>query len=85
MNQELVLILKSRWKTLCNDNYRKMGDTGSCVLGAGLMDGNKMIVRAFDVSPCQGNMVWESGIDKLISDFNQEFNTQVWFEYGNMD
>lgn len=85
MTKEQILILKTRWQKLCNENYKNMGDSGSCVLGAGLMNGQIMIVKAFEVSPCQGNIVWETGLSKLISEFNEEFNTQVWHEYGNMD
>jgi hypothetical protein len=85
MTQEQIEELKRRWKKLCDSNYAKMGDVGSCVLGAGLMNGNTMIIKSWDVCNIQGCSVWESGLQELIKEFNLENNTKVWYEYGNMD
>lgn len=85
MTPDQKQILKKRWTALCTKNYETIGDSGSCVLGAGLAENGKIIISSWDVCRCQGNMTWETGLEALISDFNKEFGTSVYYEYGNMD
>lgn len=85
MNSEQIKELKNRWTNLCNQNYEKMGDVGTCVLGAGLSLNGVVIISTWDVCRVQGNLVWETGLDQLLNDFNLEFKTNIIYEYGCMD
>lgn len=77
--------LKKLWKNLCDKNYAEIGDSGSCVLGAGLTQDGEMIISANEVSPCQGSIVWEKGLTNLLKEFNEKYDLEIRHEWGNMD
>lgn len=68
------------------DLSEKVGDKGSCVLGAGFhfkYDGVPYFMPA--QSPWQGSISWETNkdvVEKMLTDAGA---TDIWYEWGNMD
>lgn len=68
------------------DLSEKIGDKGSCVLGAGFhfkYNGVPYFMPA--QSPWQGSISWETNkgvIEKMLIDAGA---TDIWYEWGNMD
>lgn len=78
--------LRDRWEKLCEKNFKEIGDKGSCVIGACLKNGNgEELIYAHDVSPAQGSIVWEIGLEEMLKEFNEEFDTKVHYHWGMMD
>jgi hypothetical protein len=76
--------LARMWKALCRKNFEKTGDIGTCVLGARLEQNGVKVIDASHVSPAQGSLVWETGLDKLLKAFNKKYGTNVRYYEGMM-
>lgn len=64
----------------------KVGDKGSCVLGAGFhfkYDGVSYFMPA--QSPWQGSISWETNKDDIEEMLKNAGATDIWYEWGNMD
>lgn len=76
---------KQLWKSSCEENYKKYGDEGSCVIGAGICiyfippkcrnPTVRQIISSNEVSCAQGSLNWERGLDEVI-----EFLSKNWIE-----
>lgn len=83
------------WKELAQKYYKAHGDCGTCVLGAGIEinffgkgcrnPGKKMLIRAHDISPAQGSMVWEHDVQTVIAFLKQHGVEDARYNPGFMD
>lgn len=90
----IVQDAKTLWKAKCESNFQEFGDSGSCVVGAGIYvyylgkgkrkAEKRMIISASKVSCCQGSLNWEHGQEEIVS-FLKENGIEAKFEYGQMD
>lgn len=83
INQTQISDLRDRWKKLCQKNYNEMGDAGTSVIGAGLKEGDRDLISVHEVSPGQGCLVWETGLDELLADFNREHKLKIYYDCGS--
>lgn len=68
------------------DLSEKVGDKGSCVLGAGFhfkYDDKPYFMPA--QSPWQGSISWETHKDDIEEMLIAAGATDIWYEWGNMD
>ena len=78
---ELAVIMK-KWYEMS----RKVGDKGSCVIGAGFIftwNGNEYFMSA--CSPYQGSISWETNkedVRKMLEDVGA---THICYDWGRMD
>lgn len=71
-----VMFATAMWRNRAEKYYKAHGDCGTCVLGAGIEiyylaprcrnPIKKMIIRAHDITPVQGSMVWEHDVQTVI-------------------
>jgi hypothetical protein len=85
ISAEQIAELRAEWTKLCAENFAKYGDIGCCILGAGIKDGYNMVISVREVTPVQGNLVFETGVSELVRKSNAKYGTKLHYEYGNMD
>lgn len=91
---EIVATAKAMWEASCIAHYAEHGDTGSCVLGAGIYcrvipKGKRkaidhMLIPAESVAQAQGSTNWESG-RKEVLEYMRANGVSCAYEYGFMD
>lgn len=92
--KRIVQDAKTMWKAKCESNFQEFGDSGSCVVGAGIYvyylgkgkrkAEKRMLINAVSVSCCQGSLNWERGHEEIVS-YLKENGIETRFEYGQMD
>lgn len=90
----IVTQAKDMWKKICEENFVKYGDEGSCVVGAGISIyfipprcrnyRRSYIIRADDVTNCQGSLSWERDIEKVI-EYLKNNGIDCHYNGGRMD
>ena len=90
----IVEAAKALWSESCKAHFEKYGDTGTCVLGAGIYcmavpKGKRKprehtLISALSVAQAQGSTNWESG-RKAILAFLRANGISCAYEYGFMD
>lgn len=92
--KEVIFRAEKLWSSICKENFDKDGDSGSCVLGAGiyinfLPKGCRKpramtIINSSDVSCCQGSLNWERGKDKVLK-YLLDYGIEAGYDWGRMD
>lgn len=85
---------KDLWQGICKENFKKYGDIGSCVIGAGIeinyrkprcrKASKKQIISSREVACCQGSLNWETGVKKVLN-FLKQNEIDATLNYGMMD
>jgi len=85
---------KKVWEARCDQYMRQHGDSGTCVLGAGIAIRFrpprcrsyrlKTIISASEVCNAQGSLVWEDS-RKEVQDLLKSKGIDTIYEWGNMD
>lgn len=85
---------KEIWKRSCEAHFKQHGDSGTCVMGAGIYidliplrcrkPQKYFIIRAHEVSCCQGSTNWESGRQEVL-DYLKAQGIEAHYEWGIMD
>lgn len=89
-----VAAAKSMWEASCKAHFEKHGDTGTCVLGAGIYcmaipKGKRKprkhtLISALSVAQAQGSTNWESGKSEILA-YLRANGVSCAYEYGFMD
>ena len=90
----VVAKAKAMWEESCKVHFAEFGDTGSCVLGAGIYclvvpkgkrkAGKLQIISADSVAQAQGSANWESGRMEVL-EFLRANGISCGYEWGYMD
>ncbi len=84
----LVALHEARalWARRCLGVLGERGDDGTCVLGAGIADAKtgQLLIRAADVTPAQGSLVWERHVEEVLA-FLAEAGIAARYVPGVMD
>lgn len=90
----IVATAKAMWEALCIAHYAEHGDTGTCVLGAGIYcmaipKGKRKprkhtLISALSVAQAQGSTHWESGKSAVLA-YLRANGISCAYEYGFMD
>ena len=85
---------KAMWGASCLSHFEKHGDTGTCVLGAGIYcmavpKGKRKaqkhtLISADSVAQAQGSTNWESGKSEILA-YLRANGISCAYEYGFMD
>lgn len=85
---------KKIWRKSCEAHFAMHGDYGTCVMGAGIYiyliplrcrkPQKYFIIRAHEVSCCQGSTNWESGRQEVL-DYLKAQGIEAHYEWGIMD
>jgi hypothetical protein len=85
---------KGIWKKSCEAHFAKHGDSGTCVMGAGIYidliprrcrkPQKYFIIRANEVSCCQGSTNWEYGRQEVL-DYLKAHGIEARYEWGIVD
>ncbi len=85
---------KDMWTEICNKNFEKYGDEGSCVVGSGIKilyipKGCRnprftKIISQDSVSSCQGSLNWERGVDDVVK-YLIDNGIECTYSCGRMD
>ena len=85
---------RALWHYRCDQDYHKNGDTGTCVLGAGIVvpllpprckvPRTHMVISADEVSCAQGSLNWERSVDEIVELLRPHL-PGVYYACGRMD
>ena len=85
---------RALWHYRCDQDYHKNGDSGTCVLGAGIAvpllpkgcrnPRKHMVISADEVSCCQGSLNWERSVEEIIAILKPHL-PGVHYASGRMD
>ena len=91
---EIVGKAKQMWASYCRQNYAEFGDSGSCVLGAGISihcipsrcrkAQPLMIISSNEVAQCQGSLNWERHHEKVV-EYLISKGIDAYYTWGNLD
>ena len=89
-----ILKAKLIWSDACTKFMEQHGDTGSCVMGAGISidfipKGKRtprrlMVISQYDVCSAQGSVVWEDSKDLALKVF-EDHGIATHYSWGMMD
>lgn len=92
--KDAVAVAKDMWMKSCIKHYEAHGDSGSCVLGAGIYiyliplrcrkPQKYFIISAYDVACSQGSTNWEYG-RKEVLDYLTAQGIDAHYSWGSMD
>ena len=90
----IVETAKAMWAMSCVNHFEKHGDTGTCVLGAGIYcmavpKGKRKpveypLISALEVAQAQGSTNWESGKDAVLA-YLKGNGIECGYNWGFMD
>ena len=86
----LIEEARELWRAGCEDFVRRVGDAGSCVLGAGIavyVGTAERYEREVVLSPPthhQGSLVWEDSVEAVVA-FLKERGIEAFYTPGRMD
>lgn len=85
---------REMWEKSAREYYDKNGDTGSCVIGAGIKievipprcrkPRAMMLISANEVARCQGSLHWEHNVQTVVN-YLRDNGLNAFFDYGRMD
>ena len=91
----MIALIRQNWAARCAAYMAANGDTGSCVLGAGIgfkyrEAGCRSIVRktlipAHEVTGAQGSLVWEESVNEFVEVLKAAGLASAFYECGRMD
>ncbi len=83
-----------KWQASCQAAIKKYGNTGSCVLGAGIAIRVKpprcrnyrrwLLIKSHEATNYQGSIIWEHGVEKIVKEL-QAAGIDCYYECGRMD
>ena len=92
--QNAIDCAKTLWRDRCQTYMNKNGDTGSCVMGAGIKIDylaprcrnrrNLMIISASEVCNAQGSLVWEDSVKEVV-EYLKSKGIEAYYASGIMD